>query len=473
MSTHKPFRELIRPGTNFEFVGRTRLWVAISVLAIALSIAMLFINKARKGDYLNWNTDFKGGTELIFEFCDPKTREHLEVDPGQVRSALQSAGYEGLEISDFTWQGYQRCPKSESATEDQDQGEEATVRGMLVRTRDFGALDEATAERLRLGFIADMEKACLASPQAAEKKWTAKECTVSAGWAGDRMFVSAGYPVDEAAVRAFFTNNGLEVKGGEHGFATTKEQGVDEYRTEVTVSGLDQQYRKAIDDGLDQAVHARVVQSYGVGAKAGEQLRNDGITSLVFAMALIMLYLAFRFDIRYSPGAVIATLHDAILVVGAYAITWTEVSLTTVAAILTVIGFSVNDTVIIFDRIRENIVKLKDKKLERIVNISINETLGRSLLTSVTVFSTTLMMNIFGVGLVANFAFAMNVGVIVGAYSSVFIASPVFLWIDRRFYPSKGPTKPGERAKLKKQEEEPDEEAEAEDEDDDAAEPAR
>jgi preprotein translocase subunit SecF len=472
MTTHKPFRELIKPGTNFEFVGRTRLWIMISLLLTAAAIGVMFLNKARHGDYLNWNTDFKGGTELIFEFCNKDTRDHVDVDPGKVRSALTSAGFDDLEISDFTWEGYQRCPKDETS-KDQDQGGDARVHGMLVRTPDFGALDHETADRLRLSFIGDMEKSCLASPEAAEKKWTEKECGLSAGWAGDRLFVNSKRPFDEAAVRAFFKNNGLEVKTGEHGFTTTKEQGVEEYKTEVTVSGLDQQYRKAIDDGLEGGTVARVVQSYGVGAKAGEQLRNDGITSLIFAMALIMLYLAFRFDIRYSPGAVVALLHDAIMVIGAYAVTWEEFSLTTVAAILTVIGYSVNDTVIIFDRIRENIGKLKDKKLERVVNISINETLGRSLLTSLTVFVTTLMMNIFGVGLVANFAFAMNVGVIVGTYSSIFIASPVFLWIDRRFYPPRGPTKPGERAKLKKHEEPVEEEEDEGDEDEEAAEGAR
>jgi len=127
--------------------------------------------------------------------------------------------------------------------------------------------------------------------------------------------------------------------------------------------------------------------------------------------------------------------------VGVFALFWEEFSLTTVAAILTVIGYSVNDTVIIFDRIRENAHKLKDKKFIRVMNISINETLSRSLLTSLTVFVTTLMMNIFGTGLVRNFALAMNVGVITGTYSSIFIASPIALWIHNRFYLESGAAK--------------------------------
>ena len=110
-----------------------------------------------------------------------------------------------------------------------------------------------------------------------------------------------------------------------------------------------------------------------------------------------------------------------------------------------VLGFSVNDTVIIFDRIRENVHNQKDKKFARIMNISINETLSRSILTSLTVFVTTLMMNIFGTGLVRNFAFAMNIGVITGTYSSIFIASPIAMWMHNRFY-AKAPKK--ERGKV-------------------------
>ncbi|MGE3547440.1 MAG: protein translocase subunit SecF, partial [Kofleriaceae bacterium] len=141
-----------------------------------------------------------------------------------------------------------------------------------------------------------------------------------------------------------------------------------------------------------------------------------------------------RFDIRYAPGAAFATLHDAVMVIGVFAATWTEVSLTSVAGLLTVMGYSVNETVIGFDRIRENEAKLKDKKIERIIDISINERLVRTIMTSSTVFATTLIMNIFGTGLVKNFAFAMNVGVVVATYSSIFLAAPVFLWISKKWY---------------------------------------
>jgi preprotein translocase subunit SecF len=104
-------------------------------------------------------------------------------------------------------------------------------------------------------------------------------------------------------------------------------------------------------------------------------------------------------------------------------------------------GYSVNDTVIVFDRIRENQAKLKDKKLERIIDISLNEMLVRTILTSSTVFATTLIMNIFGTGLVKNFAFAMNVGVIVGTYSSIFLATPIFMWVSKKWYSGPAPAR--------------------------------
>jgi preprotein translocase subunit SecF len=147
-----------------------------------------------------------------------------------------------------------------------------------------------------------------------------------------------------------------------------------------------------------------------------------------------MLYLAWRVDIRYAPGAAFATIHDAFMVIGVFAVTWTEVSLVSVAGLLTVVGFSVNDTVVVFDRIRENLAKHKDKKLERVIDMSLNEVLVRTILTSSTVFATTLIMNIFGTGLVRNFAFAMNIGVVVGTYSSIFLATPIMLYISKRWY---------------------------------------
>jgi preprotein translocase subunit SecF len=247
--------------------------------------------------------------------------------------------------------------------------------------------------------------------------------------------------ITNAEAAPVFADNGLELKAWstkEEDQYTHADVGTGEYNEVFALWGLDRQYAKILESALPHT-KATAVNSYGVGAKAGERLRDDAAKSIIYAIFLIMLYLVFRFDIRYAPGAAFATIHDAIMVVGVFAITWTEVSLTSVAGLLTVIGYSVNDTVIVFDRIRENHFKLKDKKLERIIDISINEMLVRTILTSATVFATTLVMNIFGEGLVKNFAFAMNIGVIVGTYSSIFLAAPLFLYISRRWY--SGPPK--------------------------------
>jgi preprotein translocase subunit SecF len=225
------------------------------------------------------------------------------------------------------------------------------------------------------------------------------------------------------------------------------DEGNGEYSSQFAMWGLDRQYELILEKALP-TIDVEVAQSYGVGAKAGDKLRDDAAKSIIYAIFLIMLYLAFRFDVRYAPGAAFATIHDAVMVIGVFALTWTEVSLTSVAGLLTVIGYSVNDTVIVFDRIRENQAKIKDKRLDKIIDISLNEMLVRTILTSLTVFATTLVMNIFGTGVVKNFAFAMNIGVIVGTYSSIFLAAPVFMYVSQQWYsgPAKVRRKPADAA---------------------------
>ena len=407
MATHKPFRELVKPGSNFEFIGRSRTWIIISMVLITVSIGTLFVNKAVRGDYLNWTIDFKGGTELIFGFHQEGTEEPVPVEAGVIRQTLEQAGFAGIEVSGFSW------------SKERADGTEVTVPGMLIRTPTFGAMNEQEAAKISDAF----------------QERFADRGLLSVQWSGDRLFVRAEQLIAEAEAEAFFSQFGKEMKEwGERAdqFATAN-QATGEYSMQFDIWGLERQFATALEKQIPD-VDVDLVQSYAVGARAGDELRNDGIKALFYAIALIMLYLAFRFDVRYAPGAVAALLHDSLLVMGVFALTWTEVSLTSVAALLTVIGYSVNDTVIIFDRIRENAERLKDKKLARVINISLNETLGRTLLTSLTLFVVTLMMNIFGTGLVENFAFAMNVGVIVGVYSSIFVAAPLLLYLDTKYY---------------------------------------
>jgi preprotein translocase subunit SecF len=409
-ATHKhKFRYLLPPGNNFAFVAKFRIWLVISCLLMAASIGSLFVNKAVRGQYMNWTIDFKGGTEIQFAFKDKATNEYVKVEPGKVREALAKSGEEGLDVSDISW--------------DDDNGKH--IEGMVVRSPKFTALKETDQDKARDDFEAKFKD------QGLEKAY----------WSGDRLYVRTKKPITNAQAAPLFTAASLELKPwNEHdeGQYLHADEGTGEYNEVFAAWGLDRQYQRTIEKALPN-VTAEVAQSYGIGAKAGDKLRDDAAKSIVFAIFLIMLYLAFRFDIRYAPGAAFATIHDAMMVIGVFAVTWQDVSLVSVAGLLTVMGYSVNDTVIVFDRIRENQAKLKDKKVERIIDISINEMLVRTILTSSTVFATTLIMNIFGTGEVKNFAFAMNIGVIVGTYSSIFLAAPIFMYISRRWY--SGPPK--------------------------------
>lgn len=411
MSEHHKFRYLLPPGNNFAFVAKFKIWLIGSILLMSAAIGSLFVNKSVRGEYMNWTIDFKGGTEIIFAFKD-SSGSFTKVDPGQVRKALETAGEHGIELSDISY------------TEPTDKGD-VQVSGLIVRSQRFSALKPEQQEKATADFI---------------EKFKDREVG-KATWSGDRMFVRTKKPIKHEEAVSLFAAHDLELKPWglkEVEQYAHADEGTGEYNSVFAMWGLDRQYAQLLEKSLGN-VKAVAVQSYGVGAKAGEKLRDDAAKSIIYAIFLIMLYLAFRFDIRYAPGAAFATIHDAVMVIGVFAVTWTEVSLTSVAGLLTVIGFSVNDTVIVFDRIRENQAKLKDKKLERIIDISINEMLVRTILTSSTVFATTLIMNIFGTGLVKNFAFAMNVGVIVGTYSSIFLATPIFMFVSKRWY--SGPPK--------------------------------
>jgi preprotein translocase subunit SecF len=410
MSEHHKFRYLLPPGNNFAFVAKFRIWLVISILLMCASIGMLFVNRSVHGSYMNWTIDFKGGTEIIFAFKDAKGA-YTNVDPGKVREAFAKAGEDGIEISDIAY-------AESTPTGD------VTVNGLIVRSPRFSAIKPDAEVKATADFQAKF----------------ADRGIDKATWSGDRLFVRSKKLITPAEAGPLFAADGLEIKPwgpDEQQLYSHPDEGTGEYNEVLAMWGLDRQYEKVLETAMP-GTQAQVVSSYGVGAKAGDKLRDDAAKSIVYAIFLIMLYLAFRFDIRYAPGAAFATIHDAVMVIGVFAVTWTEVSLTSVAGLLTVMGYSVNDTVIVFDRIRENQAKIKDKKIERIIDISINEMLVRTILTSSTVFATTLIMNIFGTGLVKNFAFAMNIGVIVGTYSSIFLAAPIFMWISRKWYSGPG-----------------------------------
>jgi preprotein translocase subunit SecF len=168
-----------------------------------------------------------------------------------------------------------------------------------------------------------------------------------------------------------------------------------------------------------------------VGPKVGAELQRQAILATFYALAGMLVYIGFRFEWIYGVAAVIAVLHDTIITVGMFSIFGKEITLTVIAALLTLVGYSMNDTIVVFDRIRENLKLMRREKLGSLINISINQTLSRTILTSGLTFLTVLALFLFGGPVLHGFSFALTVGIIIGTYSSIFIASPILVfWQD-------------------------------------------
>ena len=164
-----------------------------------------------------------------------------------------------------------------------------------------------------------------------------------------------------------------------------------------------------------------------VGPKVGAELSGDAVLAIFSALALILAYISIRFEFKYAVGAIAALTHDVMITLGVFSLLGYEISLAVIAAFLTIVGYSLNDTIVIFDRVRENVKGLKSANFRSVINKSINESLSRTIVTSVTTFLVVLILFLVGGEVIHSFAFAMIVGVIVGTYSSIFVASPVVI----------------------------------------------
>lgn len=187
--------------------------------------------------------------------------------------------------------------------------------------------------------------------------------------------------------------------------------------------------KKVISDNFKNVDYRKV--DY-VGPKVGNELISDGILSLLLAFVAILGYIWFRFEWQYGAGAVIALIHDSILTVGFFSLTQLEFNLSSIAAILTIIGYSINDSVVIFDRIRENVRKFRKMPIHELLNKSINQNLSRTILTSLTTLVALLSLAIFGGEVLKSFSMAALFGVAVGTYSSIYIASPILIFMKLR-----------------------------------------
>jgi preprotein translocase subunit SecF len=181
------------------------------------------------------------------------------------------------------------------------------------------------------------------------------------------------------------------------------------------------------------ARNVRIVREETVGPRVGDELSRNAVIAILISLGITAVYLAIRFEWRFGVAAVVATAHDLLSTVAFLAIMRLEVSLTVVAALLTVIGYSLNDTIIIFDRVRENLRKARNEPLYAVLNRSINETLPRSILTHATVAAATLSLLLFAGEVIRPFSWIMLFGIVTGTFSSIYVAGPILLWIERRW----------------------------------------
>ncbi len=204
----------------------------------------------------------------------------------------------------------------------------------------------------------------------------------------------------------------------------------DEVLIKTQFSGSSSEISEQLTLALGKTFTLRRVES--VGPKIGKELQNDALKAIGLALILILIYITFRFDRYYALGSVMALIHDVLITLGVFSLLDYEINLSIIAAFLTIVGYSLNDTIVVFDRIRENIPKFMKKTLNDVVNISLNETLNRTVITSLTTMMVVVILFLWGGKVINLFAFALIIGVFVGTYSSLFVASPVMVYFEKR-----------------------------------------
>ena len=235
--------------------------------------------------------------------------------------------------------------------------------------------------------------------------------------------VELGYdkPANIGEIRETLRNNGFE-RAVVQNFGTTHD-------VLVRLAPREGEDRAAVSNQVIELLRAQAGGAIEmrriefVGPQIGEELREDGGLAMIYALAGILIYVAFRFEYRFSFGAIIALVHDVIITVGFFALTQVEFDLTVLAAVLAVIGYSLNDTIVVFDRIRENFRKLRKGDAVEVINVSINETLTRTVITSLTTALVLIALYVCGGEIISSFAIALLVGIVVGTYSSIYVAS--------------------------------------------------
>jgi len=208
--------------------------------------------------------------------------------------------------------------------------------------------------------------------------------------------------------------------------------GVNEFMIRVKNSGEGTEVTDLIQSQLSSKQY-EVRRIEKVGPKIGQELRQSALLAIVGALFLILIYISVRFEFRFAVGAVIALFHDVIITLGIFSVFDFLITMPVIAAFLTIVGYSLNDTIVVYDRIRENRFSIRNKSIEEIINLSVNQSLSRTVITSVTTFLVVLVLVLFGGEVLFGFSIAMLIGVIVGTYSSAFVAAPFLVWWENRY----------------------------------------
>ncbi|WP_024459846.1 protein translocase subunit SecF [Marinimicrobium sp. LS-A18] len=353
-----------------NFMGWRKTCAAISIVLLLASIVSL----ATRG--LEFGLDFTGGSQVELGFDRP-------ADLSTIRSVLDEQGLENPVAILF--------------------GSDSEV---LIRTQD--ALSDGVLEQLEEDLASLSDSATITEVRnAASDQTQFSEVLVFSG-------------VSESALRSadlfdprYYGRTQIATEG--------------EAVTVAVENALDNVYSQFLIDALEEATGASINlrRSEFVGPQVGEELRDQGGLGMLFALAVVMIYVAIRFQYKFSVGAVLALVHDVIIVLGVFSLLRLDFDLTVLAAVLAVIGYSLNDTIVVFDRVRENFRKMRRGTTNEVINTSLTQTLERTLLTSLTTLLVLVVLYFFGGELISGFAFALIVGVVVGTYSSVYVSANI------------------------------------------------
>ena len=371
--------ELIK-NPNFDFLGRKWPFIIASLVLTAAGM----ISLAVKGGP-DYGIDFKGGTLMYLKFAKLPALD-------QIRTALSERIKGEVSVQELVGGNEVMV-----ATELQSEGELEAARRTIIETLNA-----------RFGGGSDKPDLNNTGQQAIAQRLQAP-------------LIKKGVVLSDDQLQA--------LAGRMREFRDTPPQSglLQSFDQLSTVEGVTPQVLTTLREEFRLAPFAiRSIEM--VGPKVGAEIRRQAVMATLLALAGMLVYIAFRFEFIYGVAAVVAVFHDIIITIGLFSITGKELSLTVVAALLTLVGYSMNDTIVTFDRIRENLKVMRRAAFPELVNLSINQTLNRTLMTSGLTFLTVVALFIFGGQVLNGFAFALVVGIIVGTYSSIFIASPILLF---------------------------------------------